>query len=118
MSTKFQTTANAVIINEDGDIMQRIEYIYTIPRENSDLVCSVVRGNCLEPDIRDGNFIVIDRAASVNDGDIIYCILDEGAYLGRLRKVRGQCWIENNQRAIKIDHWKEAYPVVEVIVRL
>lgn len=80
----------------------------------------IARGNCLEPYIKDGDVIIIDRDGHVDLGDVVACLLHEYGtlYLGRLRKIVDELWLENNEGRIRFAECEVAAPVIEVRRRL
>lgn len=102
-----------------GDNVEPEDYVY-IPRRKSGkhIEAYIVRGNCLEPKIGDGDVIVIDRDAAIDNGDIIACLLDNEFHVLRVRKVAGDTWLENNYKKYKFEECQDAAPVIECIRRL
>lgn len=78
----------------------------------------IAQGNCLEPDIKDGNIIIIDRDAQIDNGDIVAALVDGELYLARLRKIAGELYLENNNGRIKLEEAQVSAPVIEVRRRL
>lgn len=78
----------------------------------------LAHGNCLEPEISDGNIIIVDRDGQIDHGDIVACLVNNKLYLGRLRKIADELWLENNEGRIKLKEAQVAAPVIEVRRRL
>ena len=78
----------------------------------------ITRGKCLEPHIGDGDIIIVDRDGQVDIGNIVACLCGGELYLGRLRRIADELWLENNKDRIKLDACQVAAPVVEVRKRL
>jgi transcriptional regulator with XRE-family HTH domain len=78
----------------------------------------IVRGSCLSPKIEDKDIIIIDRDASIENGDIVACLIDGKMHLARLRKIASQLWLENNDGRILFKEFEVAAPVIEVRRRL
>jgi len=103
-----------------GDNVEPEEYVY-IPRRKSvtkHIEAYIVRGNCLEPKISDGDVIVVDRQGAIDNGDIVACLLDNEFHVLRVRKVAGDTWLENNYKKYKFEDCQDAAPVIECIRRL
>jgi len=74
----------------------------------------IAKGKCLEPEVRDGDIIIIDRNGQIEHGDIVACLVGEELHLARLRKISGELYLENNERRIKLEEAQIAAPVIEV----
>jgi len=74
----------------------------------------VARGNCLEPDIKDGYIIIVDRDGQIDNGDIVAALVDGELYLARLRRIADEVYLENNNGRIKLEDCQVAAPVIEV----
>lgn len=103
-----------------GDPVEPIEYVYRARAKSAskNIEGYLVKGTCLEPDIRDGDVIVINREGHIDDGDIIACVIGDELHLGRLRKIAGELYLENNNTRYKFEECMMAAPVIEVIRRL
>lgn len=78
----------------------------------------IAHGNCLEPDIKDGNIIIVDRDGQIDSGDIVAALVNGELYLARLRKIADEVYLENNNGRIKLEECQVAAPVIEVRRRL
>jgi len=74
----------------------------------------IVHGDCLLPDIQDGDVIIVDREGAVDIGNIIACLYQGELHMGRLRKIADELHLENNHGRIKLDECQVAAPVIEV----
>ena len=103
-----------------GDPVEPIEYVYRArPKLTSkNIEAYVVHGNCLEPKINDGDVIIVDRESSIDNGDIVACLVDNEFHVLRVRKVTGDLWLENNFKKYKFEECQEAATVIECIRRL
>jgi len=77
-----------------------------------------VRGQSLEPEIKEGDIIVVDRDGEIDNGDIVACLVDSMLHLARLRKIAGEAYLENNHGRMKLEEVQLAVPVIEVRRRL
>lgn len=75
-------------------------------------------GKCLEPQISDGDIIIVNRDGQIDVGDIVACLSNGELHLGRLRKIADELWLENNEGRIKLEDCQVAAPVIEVRRRL
>lgn len=103
-----------------GAPVEPIEYVYRTQAKpaNKAVEGYIVRGTCLEPDIREGDIIIIQRDGQIDGGDIIACVIGEQMHLGRLRKIADSLYLENRHRSYKFEECHLAAPVIEVIRRL
>lgn len=74
----------------------------------------ITRGNCLTPEIQDGNIVVIDREGPIDEGDIVACVVGDELHIARLRKIAGELYLENNHGRYKLSEALIAAPVIEV----
>ncbi|MFH1775076.1 MAG: LexA family transcriptional regulator [Chloroflexota bacterium] len=97
-----------------------VEYVYRArPKVSSaNIEGYIVHGNCLEPAVYDGDIIIVDREAPIDNGDIIACLLDDELRIGRLQNSDGELWLETNLDRLKLSDCLAAAPVIEVIRRL
>lgn len=61
-----------------------------------------VEGTCLEPEIKDGDTIIVDLDAPVELGDIVVCETDEDMHIGRIGEKEGKRWIENSEDSFRV----------------
>jgi len=74
----------------------------------------IARGNCLEPEISNGNIIIVDRDGQIDNGDIVAALVDDMLHLGRLRKIADELWLESNHGRFKLEEAQVAAPIIEV----
>jgi len=78
----------------------------------------IAHGKCLEPEISEGNIIIIDRDGQIDNGDIVVALFNDELHIGRLRKIAEELYLENNDGRIKLAECQIAAPVIEVRRRL
>lgn len=103
-----------------GDAVEPVDFVYrarTRPATKN-IEGYIVHGKCLEPQITEGDIIIVDREGQINSGDIIACLLGNELHIGRLRKIADELWLENNQHRTNFEECKAAAPVIETIRRL
>ena len=119
------TISSTVSIYEDfpiyaGEPVEPIAYVH-IAREwakGKRLEGYIAHGKCLEPEISDGNIIIVDRDGQIDNGDVVAALVDGELYLARLRKIADELYLENNDGRIKLEECQVAAPVIEVRRRL
>jgi len=103
-----------------GEPLEPMDYVH-IARDwarGKRLEGYIVHGVCLEPDIKDGSIIIVDRDAQKGNGDVVAALVDGELYLARLRKIADEVYLENNEGRIKLEESQMAAPVIEVRRRL
>ena len=123
---RFRITMPATIpIYEDypfhaGGPVEPVDYIAMVKRRAMvmKLEAYITHGTCLEPEIKEGDIIVVDREGQIDVGNIVACLFQDMLHLGRLRKIADELYLENNKGRIKLDDVRLAAPVVEVRRRL
>jgi len=56
-----------------------------------------VKGLCLEPEVQEGDTVIVDTAVSPQPGNLVVCIIDGQACVKRYREDgKGDKWLENN----------------------
>lgn len=103
-----------------GSPMDTIEYVYLarVKAVKKNIEAYPVMGMCLEPIIKEGDIIVIDRDGDINSGDIVACLCKSGRMLGRTRMIDGEPWLENGDAMVRLQDCLIKAPVLEVIRRL
>jgi SOS-response transcriptional repressor LexA len=55
-----------------------------------------VKGLCLEPEIKDGDTLIVDTALSPRNGDLVVCIIDGQASVKKYHDTNKGKWLENH----------------------
>jgi transcriptional regulator with XRE-family HTH domain len=102
------------------DAVEPLDYIYRRANKEAgkQIECYIVRGTCLEPVVYDGDTIIVDRDGSIDNGDIVACMLDGELHIAKLKKYDGELWMENNHGRRKLQDCGASAVVIEVIRRL
>ena len=103
-----------------GEGIEPTEYIYRSRAKlaNKSIEAYIVHSDCLNPQINDGDVIIIDRDGAIDNGDVVACVIDNKFNIFRVRKVAGEVWVENNNGKFKFIDCQHAAPVIECIRRL
>lgn len=104
-----------------GSPTEPVDYIYRdFPKERatSHLEAYPVKGTCLAPIINEGDRIIVDREAAIDNGDIVACRIDGTLHLARLKKIAGELWLENGDGHHRMESCEASAVVIEVIRRL
>jgi len=78
----------------------------------------LITGDCLKPEIKDGDIVIVDREGGIENGNIVLCQVDSEVHIGRLRKIAGDYFLENNHARFKLEDISVMAPVIEVVRRL
>lgn len=103
-----------------GEGVEPSDYIYRARPKmaSNNIEAYIVHGKCMEPEINDGDTIIVDRDGIIDHGDIVACIINNEFHILKVHKVAGEIWLENNQRKAKFENVQAAAPVIECIRRL
>jgi len=103
-----------------GEGIEPTDYVYRSRAKlaNKNIEAYIVHGDCLNPQINDGDVIIVDREGVIDNGDIVACLIDNKFNIFRVRKVAGEVWVENNNGKFKFIDCQHAAPVIECIRRL
>jgi phage repressor protein C with HTH and peptisase S24 domain len=55
-----------------------------------------VKGLCLEPEIHDGDTVIVDTALQPQHNDLVVCVIDGQASVKRFKEANGGKYLENN----------------------
>lgn len=78
----------------------------------------IAQGNCLEPEVGSGDIIIVDRDGQPDVNNIVACLYKGELWLGRLKRIAGELWLENNEHRFKLEESPIVAPVIEVRRRL
>ena len=95
------------------------EYVYK-PRESAKPSIEAYRVNSdyLEPEVRNGDVVIVDRALTPEIGDIMLCSAAENLVVGHLRDDDGNRFLENNHLRVNLADCGVAAVVIEVYRRV
>ena len=81
--------------------VKQVLYFPSLPKEAARWFALTARGNCLEPELMDGDIALIDPESDPKEGD--YVLLKardkagrEGLFIKRYRCTQQQTWFESN----------------------
>lgn len=103
-----------------GGLTEPIDYIYRARPKGApkNIEGYMVHGDCLEPKIRDGDIIIVDRDGAIDEGDMVACLTEWGMMCGQLKNVAGELYLETTKRQLRFSDCQVAAVVIEVIRRL
>jgi transcriptional regulator with XRE-family HTH domain len=122
---KLQVELQSVPVYSDfpfhaGSAMEPTEYVYRAIAKGvkHHIEGYKVVGTCLTPVVEDGDLIIVDRERSIDNGDIVACIVDGELHIARVQKVANDLWLENNHGKLKFQDCQASAPVIEIVRRL
>ena len=103
-----------------GKPVEPVDHVYMVRdrAKGRRLEGYISHGKCLEPEIKDGDIIIVDRDGEIDTGNIVACLADGMLHLARLRKIADEFYLENNEKRIKLDQCEVVAPVIEIRRRI
>lgn len=79
-------------------VIEPMEYIYvSIPNTiHRNVRAYVAHTNDFAPIVEEGSIIMVDSAQKIKDNDTAACLIDGLIHIGKIRKLGGKLWLENN----------------------
>lgn len=98
-----------------GGGMEPIDYVATTRARPApdNLKAFRVRGLCLEPQIIEGDTLIVDTAISPQNNDLVVVIMDGEASVKHYRDTGEDRWLENNEGKFKPEDVHQVGVVVE-----
>lgn len=92
-----------------------VEYTYWAkPRmAGRNIQAYIVRGRCLEPDIKDGDIVIVDQDLVGEPGDLVLCLIKDEIVVGRLVVKKAQLFVQNNEELIKVEEAQNLAVIIE-----
>ena len=97
-----------------GGGTEPLDYLY-LPRPefvDREIQAFQCEGTCLEPDIADGDTIIIDRNANIDPGNIVATLYEQKLHIGRLRVIGGEQFVENSDQRIPLEDCRVVAKVI------
>jgi transcriptional regulator with XRE-family HTH domain len=103
-----------------GGIEAPIDYVYLQRTKTAgkNISAFTVEGDCMEPLIHSGDYIVVDSDADINSGDTVACKINEDLHIGKLRKFEGELWLENRVKRFKMVDCQIIAKVIQITRKL
>lgn len=96
------------------------EYVY-LPRSmaaRKKLEAYRLIGHCLEPNIHDGDIVIVDRDRPPQQNNILLCLVGDRLIIGRLEYTTGVAWLRNNDESVQLDDCRSSAVVIMVTRQL
>lgn len=78
----------------------------------------LVKGNCLEPEICEGDILLVDADLNPQNNDIVVCLIDDKIQIKRYRQFRDKIWLENRHGQFDITDVQIQGVVIEKNVKM
>ena len=80
-----------------GEVLNVIDYIYLDKPTTAPFTLKAYRvnGDCLEPELKDGDYVIVDHDRQIDNGDKVVCIFDNQLHVTKLKVIGGEFWLEN-----------------------
>lgn len=97
-----------------GEPVSPPDYVYLERRRyhGRNIEAYPIHGHCMEPELRTGDIVIVDRDAPIDDGSLIICSTGEQVIIGRVVRRDGVLWLENKLSAVKVDECVAAAKVI------
>ena len=103
-----------------GGIEAPVDYVYIQKTKTAakNISAFTIEGDCMEPLIHDGDYIVVDSDADINTGDTIACKCNDELHIGKLRKFDNEFWLENRTGRFKLMDCQIVAKVIQITRKL
>jgi transcriptional regulator with XRE-family HTH domain len=103
-----------------GGVEAPIDYVYLQKTKTAgkNISAFTIEGDCMEPLIHSGDYIVVDSDADINSGDIVACKINDELHIGKLRKFDNEFWLENNSERFRIIDCQIVAKVIQITRKL
>lgn len=61
-----------------------------------------VEGDCMEPDYRDGEFVIVDHDLAIENGDRVVALCDGQLHIAKLKIIGSEYWLQNRYSTKKM----------------
>jgi transcriptional regulator with XRE-family HTH domain len=80
-----------------GEAVSVIDYIYVDKPTNAPYNVKAYRvtGDCMAPELLDGDYVIVDHDREINNGDKVACICDGQLHVAKLKIIGDEFWLEN-----------------------
>ena len=102
----------------EGDGFVEYAYWAKTKASNRNIGGILVKGDCLEPDVKEGDILFVDPDLKPKNNDLIVCRVDGKLQIKRYRDLGGHIWIENRYGIIKPDECVIKGVVIEKNIKM
>jgi len=94
-------------------------YMPAADERRHQFVAVPVVGNCMEPRLREGERVIVDKDASPRPGDIVVAVHDGETIIKQLERRDGELWLValQGRKPIRIDESTRLLGVVKMVMR-
>lgn len=103
-----------------GKGVEPLEYIYRSRgyTAGKNVQAFFVRGDCLLPYIEDGDIAVVDLDGTIDNGDLVACLMDGQLHIAKYKTINGEHFLENRFGTRKIEDCTQSAVVLEITKRV
>ncbi len=102
---------------EDGGM--EVEYAYREPcaEAEENIEGYKVVGTCLEPDVKEGDTIIVDREKAIRHGDLVAYQVGGALHVGKIKKIGDKDYLINNDGTPKSIEECQAMALIVYVIR-
>jgi transcriptional regulator with XRE-family HTH domain len=103
-----------------GESLEAIDHIYVDRPVTAPFTIQgyKVAGECMEPDMRNGDYIIVDHDRQIDNGDTIVALCDGTLFIARLKIIGPEYWLQNNYDTKKMAECKRIAKVIGIYRKL
>lgn len=97
-----------------GESVVAIDHIYVDKPVTAPFTIKAYRvsGDCLEPDLHDGDYVIVDHDRQIDNGDKVVCICDNQLHIAKLKIIGEGYFLENRYATKKMTEFQGIAKVV------
>ena len=87
-----------------GEPVEAIDHIYVDRPVTAPFSIKAYRvsGDCLEPELHDGEYVIVDHDRQIDNGDKVVCICNDQLHIAKLKIIGSEYWLENRYATRKM----------------
>lgn len=87
-----------------GEPLDAIDHIYVDRPVTAPFTIKAYRvaGDCLEPDLHDGDYVIVDHDSQIDNGDKVVCLCENQLHVAKLKIIGNGYWLENRYSTLKM----------------
>lgn len=97
-----------------------LDYAYSgnLELERRKIATVLVHGDCLEPEVKEGDLLLVDIELSPRNGDIVIVYTDDKIQIKKFREATGKRWLESRYGKINFEDAQFQGVVIEKNVKM
>lgn len=87
-----------------GEAVDAIDYIYIDRPEKApfNIKSYRINGDCLEPELHDGEYVIVDHDSAIDNGDKVVCLMENQLHVAKLKIIGKEYWLQNRYGTYKM----------------